>query len=69
MELQHQSSNEYSGPIVFRIGWFDLLNIHIKLKYHHNLTTKMSLFFFFLIATPQLITSVFTIMLSFLSGL
>ena len=46
-ELQHQSSNEYSGLIVFRIGWFDLLNVYIKLKYHHNLTTKMSLFFFF----------------------
>ena len=67
MELQHQSSNEDSGLIVFRIGWFDLLNVYIKLKYHHNLTTKMSLFF--LIATPQLIISVFTIMLSFLSGL
>ena len=38
-QLQHQPSNEYSGLISFRIGWFDLLAVQRTLKsllQHHN---------------------------------
>ena len=38
-QLQHQSSNEYSGLISFRIDWFDLLAVHRTLKsllQHHS---------------------------------
>ena len=28
MELQHQSSNEYSRLISFRVDWFNLLAVH-----------------------------------------
>ena len=31
-QLQHQSSNEYSGLISFRIDWFDLLAVQGTLK-------------------------------------
>ena len=44
-QLQHQSSNEYSGLIAFRMDWFDLLavqgdsfwgdpTLHILFSYH-----------------------------------
>ena len=39
MELQHQSFNEYSGLISFRIDWFDLLAVQGSLKsllQHHS---------------------------------
>ena len=32
LELQHQSSNEYSGLISFRMDWFDLLAVQGTLK-------------------------------------
>ena len=38
-QLQHQSSNEYSGLISFRIDWFDLLAVQRTLKsllQHHS---------------------------------
>ena len=38
-QLQHQSSNEYSGLVSFKIGWFDLLAVQGILKsllQHHN---------------------------------
>ena len=31
-QLQHQSSNEYSGLVSFRIDWFDLLAVQRTLK-------------------------------------
>ena len=40
LQLQHQSSNEYSGLISFRTDWFDLLAVQGTLKsllQHHNL--------------------------------
>ena len=39
-ELQHQSSNEYSGLISFKIDWFDLLAVQETLKsllQHHSI--------------------------------
>ena len=38
LQLQHQSSNEYSGLISFRIDWFDLLaDFDLKsLLQHHS---------------------------------
>ena len=39
LQLQHQSSNEYSGLISFRINWFDLLAVQGTLKsllQHHS---------------------------------
>ena len=38
-QLQHQSSNEYSGLVSFRIDWFDLLAVQGTLKsllQHHS---------------------------------
>ena len=38
-QLQHQSSNDYSGPISFRIDWFDLCAVQGTLKsllQHHS---------------------------------
>ena len=32
LQLQHQPSNEYSGLISFKIGWFDLLAVQRTLK-------------------------------------
>ena len=32
LQLQHQSCNEYSGLISFRIDWFDLLAVQGTLK-------------------------------------
>ena len=39
LQLQHQSFNEYSGLISFRIDWFDLLAVQGTLKsllQHHS---------------------------------
>ena len=39
LELQHQSFNEYSGLISFKIDWFDLLAVQGTLKslvQHHR---------------------------------
>ena len=38
-QLQHQSSNEYSGLVSFRIDWLDLLSVQGTLKsllQHHS---------------------------------
>ena len=38
-QLQHQSFNEYSGPISFRMDWFDLLVVQGTLRsllQHHS---------------------------------
>ena len=32
LQIQHQSSSEYSGVISFRIDWFDLLAVQGTLK-------------------------------------
>ena len=32
LQLHHQSSNEYSGLVSFRIDWFDLLGVQGTLK-------------------------------------
>ena len=47
LELQHQSSSEYSGLISFRMDWFDLLAVQGTLKYllqHHN-SSELSFFY------------------------
>ena len=44
LELQHQSSNEYSGLISFRIDGFDLLAVQGTLKnllQHHSLKASI----------------------------
>ena len=44
MELQHQSSSEYSGLISFRMDWFDLLAVQGTLKnllQHYNSKTSI----------------------------
>ena len=45
LELQHQSSNEYSGLISFRIDWFDHLTVQGTLKsLLQNHSSKVSIF-------------------------
>jgi len=44
LQFQHQASNEYSGPISFRIDWFDLLAVQGTLKslfQHHSSKTSI----------------------------
>ena len=44
LQLQYQSSNEYSGLISFRIDWFDLLAVEGTLKsllQHHSLKASI----------------------------
>ena len=44
LQLQHQFSNEYSGLISFRNGWFDLLAVQGTLKnllQHHSLKASI----------------------------
>ena len=44
LQLQHQSFNEYSGLISFRIDWFDLLAVQETLKsllQHHHLKASI----------------------------
>ena len=45
LKLQHESSNEYSGLISFRIDWFDLLEDQGTLKsLLQNYISKASVF-------------------------
>ena len=39
--LLFSPSNEYSGLISFRIGWFDLLAVQRTLKQHHSLKASV----------------------------
>ena len=48
LQLQHQSSNDYSGLISFRIDWFDLLAVQGTLKsllQHHSSKASKAEFF------------------------
>ena len=62
MELQHQSSNEYSGLISFFIDWLDLLAVQGTLKsllQHHSSKTSIiqpSAFFMVQLSHPYMIT-------------
>ena len=62
LELQHQSSNEYSGLISFRMDWFDLLAVQGTLKsllQHHNSKTsilQLSAFFTVQLSHPYMTT-------------
>ena len=61
-QLQHQSFNEYSGLISFRIDWFDLLIVQGTLRsllQHHSLKTSViqcSAFFMVQLLHPYLTT-------------
>ena len=60
LQLQHQSFNEYSGLISFRVDWFDLLTLKSLLQ-HHNLHLKASIlwhsaFFMIPLSHPYMIT-------------
>ena len=62
MELQHQSFNEYSGLISFRIDWFDFLAVQGTLKSLLQCRgSKISIcwcspFFMVLLSYPYMIT-------------
>ena len=62
LQLQHQSSNEYSGLISFRIDWFDLLVIQGTLKsllQHHSSKASIlrcSAFFTLQLSHPYMTT-------------
>ena len=62
LQLQHQSFNEYSGLISFRIDWFDLLALQGTLKsllQHHNLKASVlqcSAFFIVQLSHPCITT-------------
>ena len=47
LQLQHQSSNEYSGLISFRIEWFDLA-VQGTVQHHSSKTSKLGLYHTFL---------------------
>ena len=69
MELQLQSSNEYSGLISFRIDWFDLFAVQGTLKsllQHHSLKASiLCCLAFFMVQLPHpYMTTVKTIALS-----
>ena len=61
-QLQHQSSNEYSGLISFRIDWLDLLAVQGTLKsllQHHSskaLILRCSAFFIVQLSHPHMTT-------------
>ena len=61
-QLQHQSFNEYSGLIPFRIDWFDLLAVQGPLKsllQHHSSKAsilRLSAFFIVQLSHPYLTT-------------
>ena len=61
-ELQHQSVNENSGFISFRIHWFDLLAVQGSLNLllqHHSLKTSIlhhSAFFIVQLSHPYMTT-------------
>ena len=62
MELQHESFNEYSGLISFRIDWLDLLEVQGTLKsllQRHNLKASilwLSAFFMVQLSHPYMTT-------------
>ena len=62
LQLQHQSSNEYSGLISFRIDWFDLLVVQGTLKsllQHHSSKASIlwhSAFFMVQLSHPYMTT-------------
>ena len=62
IQLQHQSSNENSGLISFRMDWFDLLSVHGILRslfQHHSLKTSilwLSAFFMVQVSHPYMMT-------------
>ena len=52
LQLQHQSSNEYSGLISFRVGWFDLAvqgTLKSLLQYHSSKASILHLSAFFMV--------------------
>ena len=61
-QLQHSSSNEYSGLISFRIDWFDLLALQGTLKsllQHHSSKASIhwhSAFFMVQLSHPHMTT-------------
>ena len=62
LQLQHQSFNEYSGLISFRIDWFGLLAVEGTLKsllQHHSLKASIlqrSAFFMVQLSHPYMTT-------------
>ena len=62
LQLQHQPSNEYSGLISFKIGWFDLLAVQRTLKsllQYHSLKALVlwhSAFFMVHLSHPYMTT-------------
>ena len=64
LQLQHQSFNEYSGLISFRMDWFDLLAIQGTLKsllQHHSSKASVlwhSAFFMVQLSHPYMATGV-----------
>ena len=58
-QLQHQSSNDYSGLISFRMDWLDLLAIQGTLKsllQHHSSVLWHSGFFIIQLSHPYMTT-------------
>ena len=62
VQLHHQSSNEYSGLISLKIGWFDLLVVQGTLRIllqHHSLKASIlwdSAFFTVQLSQPYMTT-------------
>ena len=62
VQLQHRSSNEYSGLISFRVDWFDLLSVQGTLRsllQHHNSKASIlwrSAFFIVQLSHPYMTT-------------
>ena len=58
-QLQHQSSNEYSGLVSFRIDWFDLLAVQRTLKsFLQHYSSKASILWHSAFFTVQLSQSI-----------
>ena len=55
-QLQHQSSNEYTGLISFRMDWFDLLAIQETLKSLQHHSSKAPAFFIVQLSHPSMTT-------------
>ena len=62
LDLQHQSSNEYSGLISFKIDWLDLLAVQRTLRnlfQHHGSKASVlqhSVFFMVQLSHPYMAT-------------
>ena len=60
LQFQHHPSNEYSGLISFRMGWFDLLSVQGTLKsflqYHSPKASILQCSVFFMIQLLHLTT-------------